>query len=112
MGAGGAAGLAAKEAAKQGVKSHIKSKLKAVVSKPVRRSLYAEGTVAGAGGAYQNYTKQGVEKEIGLRKDIDETDVVLQGLLEGTISPMAGVAANLLGSATNTGLVVPTKILV
>ena len=109
LGAGGAAGLAAKEAAKQGVKSHIKSKLKAVVSKPVRRSLYAEGTVAGAGGAYQNYTKQGVEKEIGLRKDIDETDVVLQGLLEGTISPMAGVAANLLGSATNTGLVVPIK---
>ena len=108
LGAGGAAGLAAKEAAKQGFKQHMKSKLKAVVSKPVMKSLVAEGTVAGAGGAYQNYKRQEVEKDVGLRKEIDPTDILFQGVLEGTLSPMAGVAANLLGSSV-TGTVTRNK---
>ena len=99
LGAGGAAGLAAKEAAKQGFKQHMKSKLNALISKPVMKSLAAEGTVAGAGGAYQNYKRQEVEKDVGLRKEIDPANVVFQGILEGTLSPIAGVAANLLGSS-------------
>ena len=113
LGAGGAAGLAAKEAAKQGLKAHLKAKLKAVVSKPVWQSLIVEGTVAGAGGGYQNYKKQKVEQDVDLRKDIDEADILLQGMLEGTLSPIAGVAANLLGSATAGGgraLVDKTKL--
>ena len=103
LGAGGAAGLAAKEASKQGFKKYMKAKLNAVVSKPVMKSLAVEGTIAGTGGAYQNYKKQGVEQDVGLRKEIDPADIVFQGILEGTLSPVAGVAANLLGSSVAGG---------
>jgi hypothetical protein len=98
FGAGGAAGLAAKEAAKSGVKLAIKSRIKNALSPAVLKSLAVEGTVAGAGGTYQEYEKQNVEKDIGLRKDIDPSSIALQGLLEGTISPVAGVATNMLAS--------------
>ena len=98
LGAGGAAGLAVKEAAKQGVTQVLKAKIKNFASPAVLKSLAAEGTVAGAGGAYQGYEKQSVEKDIGLRKEIDPTTVALQGILEGTISPVAGVAASMLGT--------------
>ena len=98
FGAGGAAGLAAKEAAKSGVKLAIKSRIKNALSPAVLKSLAVEGTVAGAGGTYQEYEKQNVEKDIGLRKDIDPSSIALQGLLEGTISPIAGVATNMLAS--------------
>ena len=99
LGAGGAAGLAAKEAAKLGVRQALKAKIKNFASPAVLKSLAVEGTVAGAGGAYQGYERQSVEKDIGLRKEIDPTTVALQGILEGTISPVAGVAASMLGTA-------------
>jgi uncharacterized protein YigA (DUF484 family) len=98
LGAGGAAGLAVKEAAKQGVRQALKAKIKNFASPAVLKSLAAEGTVAGVGGAYQGYEKQSVEKDIGLRKKIDPTTVALQGILEGTLSPVAGVAASMLGT--------------
>ena len=104
LGAGGAAGLAVKEAAKQGVKQALKAKIKNFASPAVLKSLAAEGTVAGAGGAYQGYEKQSVEKDIGLRKEIDPTTVALQGILEAVQSPppvvigdnqLAGISNNI-----------------
>ena len=103
LGGAGAANLAAKEAAKQGFKKYMKAKLNAVASKPVMKSLAVEGSVAGAGGAFQNYKRQEVEQDIGLRKELDASDMVLQGILEGTLSPMAGISANLLGSSAAGG---------
>ena len=103
LGGAGAANLAAKEAAKQGFKKYMKAKLNAVASKPVMKSLAVEGSVAGAGGAFQNYKRQEVEQDIGLRKEFDASDMVLQGILEGSLSPMAGISANLLGSSAAGG---------
>jgi hypothetical protein len=101
LGSGGAAILGAKEAAKAGFKQLLNAKARAAISKPVLKSLAVEGTVAGAGGAAQAKVKQDIEQEVGLRKegDYDVSSIALQGLLEGTISPVAGMLGNVAGSS-------------
>tara|TARA_Y100000401_G_scaffold64496_1_gene51341 strand:+ start:4160 stop:8617 length:4458 start_codon:yes stop_codon:yes gene_type:complete len=106
-GGSGAAGIfAAKEAAKAG----FRAKLKASVSKPVLKAMALEGTIAGAGGATQGVLSQETDMDIGRREkgDYDYTNIALQGLLEGTLSPVAGIALNLAGS----GIVGGTKAIV
>ena len=101
LGSGGAAILGAKEAAKAGFKQLLNAKARAAISKPVLKSLAVEGTVAGVGGAAQAKVKQDIEQEVGLRKegDYDISSIALQGLLEGTISPVAGMLGNVAGSS-------------
>jgi hypothetical protein len=96
-GGSGAAGIfGAKEAAKAG----FRAKLKASVSKPVLKAMALEGTIAGAGGATQGVLSQETDMDIGRREkgDYDYTNIALQGLLEGTLSPVAGIGLNLAGS--------------
>ena len=96
-GGSGAAGIfAAKEAAKAG----FRAKLKASMSKPVLKAMALEGTIAGAGGATQGVLSQETDMDIGRREkgDYDYTNIALQGLLEGTLSPVAGIGLNLAGS--------------
>jgi len=99
LGTGGAAALAAREAGRQGVIQLIKAKLAAAVSKPVVKSLAVEGAVSGVGGASQEALIQDIEKNTGIRKKDDYSAMLLQGVLEGTLSPLFGVTANILGSA-------------
>ena len=106
-GGSGAAGIfALKEAAKAG----FRAKLKASVSKPVLKAMALEGTIAGAGGATQGVLSQETDMDIGRREkgDYDYTNIALQGLLEGTLSPVAGIGLNLAGS----GIVAGTKAIV
>ena len=65
-----------------------------------------EGTVAGVGGGTQAKLKQDIQQEVGLRKqgDYDIEDIALQGILEGTISPIAGIAGNITGSLAKEGV--------
>ena len=104
LGAGGAASLGAKQAAKYGFKKQLQAKLNAAVSRPVIKSLAAEGVVAGSGGAFQNYKLQELEKDIGMRKDINPSLSFLQGILEGTLSPVAGVGINLGSFVVGSGI--------
>jgi len=104
-GAGAAGVLAVKEAAKQGVLQMLKAKLKASVSKPVLKALALEGTIAAGGGVTQATLSQETDMDIGRRKegDYDYSAIALQGLLEGTLSPVAGVALNMAGAAIGKG---------
>ena len=88
----------------------MKAKLKASVSKPVLKAMALEGTIAGAGGATQGVLSQETDMDIGRREkgDYDYTNIALQGLLEGTLSPVAGIGLNLAGS----GIVGGTKAIV
>jgi hypothetical protein len=106
LGSGGAAILGAKEAAKAGIGQLLKAKARAAISKPVLKSLAVEGTVAGVGGGTQAKLKQDIEQEVGLRKqgDYDIEDIALQGILEGTISPIAGIVGNITGSLAKEGV--------
>lgn len=97
-GAGTAGVQAGRTAAQQGVKELLKAKIKSAVSQEALKSLAVEGTIAAAGGAGQNYIKQETEQDLGLRDEKDPTEMVLQGALEGTLSPLAGVVANIMGS--------------
>jgi len=70
-------------------------KIKSIATKPVLGALARDAAVAGTAGATQNITKQNIEKDIGLREDIDLGEAAIQGLAEGILSPAAGVAANI-----------------
>ena len=70
-------------------------KIKSLATKPVLGALSRDAAVAGTAGAAQNITKQNIEKDIGLREDIDLSEAAIQGLAEGILSPAAGVAANI-----------------
>jgi hypothetical protein len=110
-GGSGAAGVfGAKQAATAGIREAMKAKLKASVSKPVLKAMALEGTIAGAGGATQGVLSQETDMDIGRREkgDYDYTNIALQGLLEGTLSPVAGIGLNLAGS----GIVGGTKAIV
>lgn len=110
-GGSGAAGIfGAKQAATAGLREAMKAKLKASVSKPVLKAMALEGTIAGAGGATQGVLSQETDMDIGRREkgDYDYTNIALQGLLEGTLSPVAGIGLNLAGS----GIVGGTKAIV
>ena len=104
-GAGAYGVLGAKEVAKQGVSQMLKAKLKASVSKPVLKALALEGTIAGSGGVTQATLSQETDMDIGRRKegDYDYSAIALQGLLEGTLSPVAGVALNMAGATIGKG---------
>ena len=98
LGTGTAAAFSAKEAAKQGFRQVMLAKLKASVSKPVLKALALEGTIAGTGGATQSILSQDVDMEIGRKdpnKGYDYSQIALQGLLEGTLSPVAGALINI-----------------
>ena len=104
-GAGSAAIQAGKEAAKQTVANALKGRLMSAVSKPMLKSYAAEGVVAGAGAAVQEFGLgtgpgiQGVNVDLGLQDDVDYAEGVKRIFLEGTLSPIAGASANLfLGS--------------
>ena len=105
-GAGAYGVLGAKEVAKQGVSQMLKAKLKASVSKPVLKALALEGTIAGSGGVTQATLSQETDMDIGRRKegDYDYSAIALQGLLEGTLSPVAGVALNMAGATIGKGV--------
>ena len=97
----GAAGVfGAKQAATAGIREAMKAKLKASISKPVLKAMALEGTIAGAGGATQGVLSQETDMDIGRREkgDYDYTNIALQGLLEGTLSPVAGIGLNLSGT--------------
>jgi len=97
--------LGAKQTASAAWRESMKAKLKASVSKPVLKAMALEGTIAGSGGATQGVLSQQTDMDIGRREedDYDYANIVLQGLLEGTLSPLAGISLNLAGSAIGKG---------
>ena len=97
----GAVGVfAAKQGITAAVRASMKAKLKASISKPVLKALALEGTIAGTGGAVQAKLSQDTDMDIGRRKegDYDYSTIVLQGILEGTLSPVLGSAINIGGT--------------
>jgi hypothetical protein len=106
LGTGSAVGFGLKEAAKQGIKSTLKAKANALISKPVLKAMAVEGSIAGVGGAEQARRSQQTDMELGRRErgDYDPSQIVLQGLLEGTASPVFGGLINLGGTLAGTGV--------
>ena len=106
LGTGSAVGFGVKEAAKQGIKSTLKAKANALISKPVLKAMAVEGSIAGVGGAEQARRSQQTDMELGRRErgDYDPSQIVLQGLLEGTASPVFGGLVNLGGTLAGTGI--------
>lgn len=103
-GGGTVAIQATKEAAKQGIKKYIQAKMKTLISPAVLKSLAAEGAVAGTGGAYQNYDKQNTQIDLNLREEINPTEIAIQGIAEGTLSPLLGAGVATVGGIGTTAI--------
>ena len=82
--------LAGKELVKQGVSKVLLSRIKNAVSKNALKAYAVQGTTSGAGGLTHGVYQQNAEKDIGLRNELDWTQIGLQGLAEGVASPIIG----------------------
>ena len=104
-GAGSALIQGGKEAAKQTVRHALKSRIQSVISPRLLKAYLAEGVVAGAGAGVQEFGlgtgpgRQGVDIDLGRKKEYDLGEGAKRILLEGTLSPVLGVTGNfVLGS--------------
>jgi len=105
-GAGGVAMQAGKETVKRGIMAKIKSMIGAKALKGYGKIIAVEGSIAGAGGGAQEVQSQNVDMSLGRQKDTgsflgladyDYTKIGTQALLEGTLSPVAGIAIGATG---------------
>ena len=120
-GAGGVALQAGKETVKRGIMSKLKSMIGAKALKGYGKIIAVEGAIAGTGGAAQEVQSQNVDMSLGKQKDTkpiiefkddevfpdinpsalgdyDYTKIGTQALIEGTLSPVAGIAIGATGS--------------
>jgi len=120
-GAGGVALQAGKETVKRGIMSKLKSMIGAKALKGYGKIIAVEGAIAGAGGAAQEVQSQNVDMSLGRQKDTkpiiefkddevfpdinpsalgdyDYSKIGIQALLEGTLSPIAGISIGAAGS--------------
>ena len=121
-GAGGVALQAGKETVKRGIMSKLKSMIGAKALKGYGKIIAVEGAIAGTGGAAQEVQSQNVDMSLGKQKDTkpilefkddnflpsdinpsalgdyDYTKIGIQALLEGTLSPIAGISIGAAGS--------------
>ena len=100
-GLGGIGIQAAKEATKRGVMAAIQARLKASIGGNMLKAYAAEGSVAALGGGSQQKLAQDVDMSLGRRKegDYNYLHILGQGAAEGVLSPLAGVATNLIGGS-------------
>tara|TARA_R110002124_G_scaffold276080_1_gene446765 strand:- start:51 stop:3896 length:3846 start_codon:yes stop_codon:yes gene_type:complete len=100
-GTGSLALQAGKETVKRGIMAKIKSMIGESAISKYGKMIAVEGTIAGVGGGAQQVQSQNVDMALGKQKetgslfglgDYDYGKIGLQALLEGTLSPIAGIA--------------------